>query len=185
MPLPTPRCCEFSRRSAAETHNNLGLEGGNRGAAYAAGVSEIRRVAMVSVHTSPLEQPGTGDAGGMNVYVAEVAKELAARGLEVDIFTRATTGTIPPIAELVPGVSVRHITAGPYEGLSKQDLPGQLCAFAAGVMRAAAARPEGWYDVLHSHYWLSGQVGWLAADRWGVPLVHTCLLYTSPSPRDS
>jgi D-inositol-3-phosphate glycosyltransferase len=109
----------------------------------------------------------------MNVYVAEVAKELAARGVEVDIFTRATTGAIPPIAELVPGVSVRHITAGPYEGLSKQDLPGQLCAFAAGVMRAAAARPEGWYDVLHSHYWLSGQVGWLAADRWGVPLVHT------------
>jgi D-inositol-3-phosphate glycosyltransferase len=134
---------------------------------------EIHRVAMVSVHTSPLEQPGTGDAGGMNVYVAEVAKQLAARGVEVDIFTRATTGAIPPIVELVPGVSVRHITAGPYEGLGKADLPGQLCAFAAGVMRAAAARPEGWYDVLHSHYWLSGQVGWLAADRWGVPLVHT------------
>ena len=134
---------------------------------------EIRRVAMVSVHTSPLEQPGTGDAGGMNVYVAEVAKQLAARGVEVDIFTRATTGAVPPIVDMVPGVSVRHITAGPYEGLSKADLPGQLCAFTAGVMRAAAARPEGWYDVLHSHYWLSGQVGWLAADRWGVPLVHT------------
>ncbi len=128
---------------------------------------------MVSVHTSPLEQPGTGDAGGMNVYVAEVATQLAARGVEVDIFTRATTGSVPPIVEMVPGVSVRHITAGPYEGLGKADLPGQLCAFAAGVMRAAAARPEGWYDVLHSHYWLSGQVGWLAADRWGVPLVHT------------
>ena len=128
---------------------------------------------MVSVHTSPLEQPGTGDAGGMNVYVAEVAKQLAARGVEVDIFTRATTGAVPPIVDMVPGVSVRHITAGPYEGLSKADLPGQLCAFTAGVMRAAAARPEGWYDVLHSHYWLSGQVGWLAADRWGVPLVHT------------
>jgi D-inositol-3-phosphate glycosyltransferase len=56
---------------------------------------EIRRVAMVSVHTSPLEQPGTGDAGGMNVYVAEVSKQLAARGIEVDIFTRATTGAIP------------------------------------------------------------------------------------------
>ena len=102
---------------------------------------------MVSVHTSPLEQPGTGDAGGMNVYVAEVAKQLAARGVEVDIFTRATTGALPPIVELVPGVSVRHITAGPYEGLSKDDLPGQLCAFTAGVMRAAAARPEGWYDL--------------------------------------
>ena len=63
---------------------------------------EIRRVAMVSVHTSPLEQPGTGDAGGMNVYVAEVAKQLAARGVEVDIFTRATTGAVPPIVDMVP-----------------------------------------------------------------------------------
>ena len=128
---------------------------------------------MVSVHTSPLEQPGTGDAGGMNVYVAEVSRELARRGVEVDIFTRATTGSLPPVVQMAPGIRVCHITAGPYEGLGKTDLPSQLCAFAAGVMRAAAARPEGWYDVLHSHYWLSGQVGWLAADRWGVPLVHT------------
>ncbi|MGB8382659.1 MAG: D-inositol-3-phosphate glycosyltransferase [Dermatophilaceae bacterium] len=134
---------------------------------------EIRRIAMVSVHTSPLEQPGTGDAGGMNVYIAEVAKQLAKRGREVDIFTRATTGALPPTVELTPGVSVRHITAGPYEGLSKNDLPGQLCAFAAGVMRAGAARPEGFYDLVHSHYWLSGQVGWLAADRWRTPLVHS------------
>ena len=128
---------------------------------------------MVSVHTSPLEQPGTGDAGGMNVYVAEVATQLARRGREVEIFTRATTGSMPPTVELAPGVTVRHITAGPYEGLSKNDLPGQLCAFAAGVMRAEAARPEGWFDLVHSHYWLSGQVGWLAADRWRTPLVHT------------
>jgi len=134
---------------------------------------DIRRIAMVSVHTSPLEQPGTGDAGGMNVYVAEVARELARRGREVEIFTRATTGALPPTVELTPGVTVRHITAGPYEGLSKNDLPGQLCAFAAGVMRAEAARPEGWFDLVHSHYWLSGQVGWLAADRWRIPLVHT------------
>ena len=132
----------------------------------------LRRVAMVSVHTSPLSQPGTGDAGGMNVYIAEVAKELARQNREVEIFTRATTGALPPTVELVPGVTVRHITAGPYEGLAKNDLPGQLCAFAAGVMRAGAARPEGWYDLVHSHYWLSGQVGWLAAERWNVPLVH-------------
>ena len=57
---------------------------------------EIRRIAMISVHTSPLEQPGTGDAGGMNVYIAAVAKQLAKRGREVDIFTRATTGALPP-----------------------------------------------------------------------------------------
>ena len=133
----------------------------------------IDRVAMLSVHTSPLEQPGTGDAGGLNVYVVEVAHQLAARGVEVEIFTRTTTADLPPTVELEPGVLVRHVTAGPYEGLGKNDLPGQLCAFAAGVMRTGAHAPEDYYGLVHSHYWLSGQVGWLAADRWQVPLVHT------------
>jgi len=128
---------------------------------------------MLSVHTSPLEQPGTGDAGGLNVYVVEVSKRLAQRGIEVEIFTRMTGGKLPAQSELAPGVHVRNVIAGPFEGLGKEDLPGQLCAFAQGVMRAEAARPEGWYDLVHSHYWLSGQVGWLAADRWRVPLVHT------------
>jgi D-inositol-3-phosphate glycosyltransferase len=128
---------------------------------------------MLSVHTSPLEQPGTGDAGGLNVYVVEVAKRLARRGIEVEIFTRMTDGSLPLQTELAPGVHVRNVIAGPFEGLRKEDLPGQLCAFAQGVMRAEAARPEGWYDLVHSHYWLSGQVGWLAADRWQVPLVHS------------
>ena len=136
-------------------------------------VPQVRRVAMLSVHTSPLEQPGTGDAGGLNVYVAEVSKRLAQRGIEVEIFTRKTNGSLPIQTELVPGVHVRNVVAGPFEGLHKEDLPGQLCAFAQGVMRAEAARPEGWYDLVHSHYWLSGQVGWLAADRWQVPLVHS------------
>jgi D-inositol-3-phosphate glycosyltransferase len=133
----------------------------------------IERVAMLSVHTSPLEQPGTGDAGGLNVYVVEVARQLAARNIEVEIFTRTTTAELPPEVELAPGVLVRHVTAGPYEGLRKEDLPGQLCAFAAGVMRIGAHAPERHYSLVHSHYWLSGQVGWLAADRWQVPLVHT------------
>jgi D-inositol-3-phosphate glycosyltransferase len=136
-------------------------------------VPQVRRVAMLSVHTSPLEQPGTGDAGGLNVYVVEVSKRLARRGIEVEIFTRMTDGSLPLQAEIAPGVHVRNVIAGPFEGLGKGDLPGQLCAFAQGVMRAEAARPEGWYDLVHSHYWLSGQVGWLAADRWRVPLVHT------------
>lgn len=135
--------------------------------------TEPQRVAMVSVHTSPLEQPGTGDAGGMNVYIAESAKQLAARGIEVDIFTRRTTADVPVDVDLVPGVRVRHVTAGPYEGLSKEDLPGQLCAFSAGTMHAGLSLPEDHYDVVHSHYWLSGQVGWLAADRWRVALVHS------------
>ena len=128
---------------------------------------------MVSVHTSPLAQPGTGDAGGMNVYVIETARRLARRGVAVDIFTRRTTAAEAAVVEVEPGLRVLHIAAGPYEGLSKEDLPGQLCAFAAGMMRVAAREPEDWYDVVHSHYWLSGQVGWLAADRWNVPLVHT------------
>jgi D-inositol-3-phosphate glycosyltransferase len=132
-----------------------------------------RRVATISVHTSPLDQPGTGDAGGLNVYVVEVSKRLAAFGIEVEIFTRATRRDVPPVLELSPGVLVRHVTAGPYEGLAKEDLPGQLCAFATGVLRAEALREPGWYDVVHSHYWLSGQVGWLAQERWGVPLVHS------------
>ncbi len=135
--------------------------------------AEPKRVAMISVHTSPLEQPGTGDAGGLNVYVAETAKQLAARGVEVDIFTRRTTAELPIDVELVPGVRVRHVTAGPYEGLSKEDLPGQLCAFTAGTMHAGLSLPEDHYDVVHSHYWLSGQVGWLTADRWRVALVHS------------
>lgn len=128
---------------------------------------------MLSVHTSPLEVPGTGDAGGLNVYVVETARRLAARGTEVEIFTRLTDGSLPDTVRLGPGVLVHHVPAGPFEGLAKNDLPGQLCAFAAGVMRTAAGRPEDWYDLVHSHYWLSGQVGWLAADRWDVPLVHT------------
>ncbi|MFJ3934580.1 MULTISPECIES: D-inositol-3-phosphate glycosyltransferase [unclassified Streptomyces] len=132
-----------------------------------------RRVAMLSVHTSPLHQAGTGDAGGMNVYIVELAGCLAALGIEVEIFTRATSAALPPSVDLAPGVSVRHVAAGPYEGLAKEDLQAQLCAFTNGVTRVWAGHPPGHYDLVHSHYWLSGHVGRIAAERWGVPLVHT------------
>ena len=159
------------------------------------------RVAMLSVHTSPLDQPGTGDAGGMNVYVLELSRALAARGARVEIFTRATssdqaeTVVLPGLRRARapcrrrgrargaarrrgrtrrdPPVLVHHVPAGPFERLDKNDLPGVLCGMAAGVLRSEAARRPGWYDVVHSHYWLSGQVGRIAADRWEVPLVHT------------
>lgn len=144
------------------------------------GESAIGRVAMISLHTSPLDQPGTGDAGGMNVYVVEVARRLAARGIEVDIFTRATSSAQEPVVRMTEpagsdeaAVTVHHVHAGPFEGLSKEQLPGQLCVFARDVLRAEAAHPAGHFDVVHSHYWLSGQVGALARDRWGVPLVHS------------
>ncbi len=131
------------------------------------------RIAMISLHTSPLDQPGTGDAGGMNVYVIELARQLARRDIAVDIFTRATSSTLDPIVEVADNVLVRHIHAGPFEGLTKGELPGQLCTFAREVMRTEAGHLPGHYDAIHSHYWLSGQVGALARDRWGVPLVHS------------
>jgi D-inositol-3-phosphate glycosyltransferase len=133
----------------------------------------VRRVAMISVHTSPLDQPGTGDAGGLNVYVLELSRRLATAGIEVDIFTRATSSRHESVLPAGDGITVHNIHAGPFEGLSKGELPAQLCVFAREVLRTEAAKPLGHYDLVHSHYWLSGQVGALARDRWGVPLVHT------------
>jgi D-inositol-3-phosphate glycosyltransferase len=132
-----------------------------------------RRIATISVHTSPLEQPGTGDAGGLNVYVVETAKRLAARGVEVEIFTRAVCRDAAPTVELVPGVLVRHVQAGPFEELDKTDLPAQLCEFTLEVLRAEAAHDPGRYDLIHGHYWLSGCIGAAAKQRWGVPLVQS------------
>jgi len=132
-----------------------------------------RRVAMLSMHTSPLEQPGIGDAGGMNVYIVELARQLATLGTEVEVFTRASSSKLPPVTELMPGVLVRHVPAGPFEDIGRNELPEWLCAFTADVLRAEANQEPGWFDVIHSHYWLSGQVGLSAARRWGVPLVHT------------
>ena len=132
-----------------------------------------RRIATISVHTSPLDQPGTGDAGGLNVYMVEVARQLAARGVEVEIFTRAVCRDTPPTVELVPGVLVRNVVAGPFEELDKNTLPSQICPFTFGVLRTEAAHPPGRYDLVHGHYWLSGQVGAVAAERWGVPLVQS------------
>jgi D-inositol-3-phosphate glycosyltransferase len=109
----------------------------------------------------------------MNVYVIELSKRLAAQGIAVDIFTRATSSALEPVVEAYDGVQVRHVPAGPFEGLTKAELPGQLCVFAREVLRAEAAQPLGHYDAVHSHYWLSGQVGALARDRWGVPLIHS------------
>jgi D-inositol-3-phosphate glycosyltransferase len=133
----------------------------------------LRRIAMLSAHTSPLEQPGDGDAGGMNVYVLELSRQLAARGIEVEIFTRATSRHQPTVVDAEPGIRVHHVAAGPFEGLQKNDLPSQLCSFVRDVLRAEVEREPGHFDLVHSHYWLSGQVGTVARERWNVPLVHT------------
>jgi D-inositol-3-phosphate glycosyltransferase len=109
----------------------------------------------------------------MNVYIAEVAKRLAARGTEVEIFTRAVCRDAPPVAELAPGVLVRSVPAGPFEELDKSELPDQVCPFTLEVLRAEAAAEPGRYDLVHGHYWLSGKVGAAVKERWGVPLVQT------------
>lgn len=136
-------------------------------------MKNINQVALLSVHTSPLDQPGVGDAGGLNVYVVETSKRLAQQGINVDIFTRRTSGAVRNETEIFDGVKVKQITAGPFEGLTKQSLPSQLCALSAGVLREEASQSEGHYQLIHSHYWLSGQVGWVASERWNVPLVHS------------
>lgn len=130
-------------------------------------------LALLSVHTSPLEQPGTGDAGGLNVYVDETSRQLAQRGIEVDVFTRATTPHQPPTEQIVDGVRVHHLPAGPLDSVRKDELPVYLCSLASEMLRVGARNPAGYFDVIHSHYWLSGQVGSVASDRWNIPLVHT------------
>ncbi|MFP5309188.1 MAG: glycosyltransferase [Actinomycetes bacterium] len=130
----------------------------------------VRRVGLLSVHTSPLDQPGTGDGGGLNVYVAQVARRLAARGVEVDVFTRATDPAQPPVEELTAGVTVHRVTAGPVAPLPKDELSSHLCGFVTALLRHPLAAS---HDVLHAHYWLSGWVGRRLTERWGTPFVQT------------
>lgn len=130
------------------------------------------RIAMISMHTSPIEQAGSGDAGGMNVYILNTARQLARQGIEVDIYTRATRPSQGEVVTVEPRLRVINIVAGPYEGLSKEELPTQLAAFTGGVISFTRCFDLS-YDVIHSHYWLSGQVGWVLRDLWEAPLVHT------------
>jgi D-inositol-3-phosphate glycosyltransferase len=133
-------------------------------------VGRAPRVAVMSVHTSPVDQPGTGDSGGMNVYIREVAERLAARGTEVDIFTRDRGCDGPIIQETSPGTRVIRVKAGPCVPVPKADLLRFLPEFLGSVLQLT--RREGRrYDVVHSHYWLSGWVGTSARRIWGVPFV--------------
>ena len=125
------------------------------------------------LHTSPLEQAGMGDAGGMNVYVVESAKRIAESGVQVDIFTRANRPNLPTKVEIGDGVNVIHLEAGPYGAVSKDELPSQICALMSSYLRYELQQSPGYYDLLHSHYWISGQLGWLVSERYGIPLVHT------------
>ena len=132
-----------------------------------------RRIASLMLHTSPLEQAGIGDAGGMNVYVVESAKRIADSGVAVDIYTRANKSGLQEKVEIADGVTVRHLEAGPYDGITKDELPSQICALMSSFMHQEARLSPNYYDVIHSHYWISGQLGWLISERLGIPLVHT------------
>jgi len=131
------------------------------------------RIATLMVHTSPLEQAGMGDAGGMNVYVVENSIKMANSGVEVDIFTRADKTGLADAVEIAPGVTVHHLEAGPISALTKEELPSQIGALTHAFMEHQSGKPNDYYDIIHSHYWISGQLGWMISERTGVPLVHT------------
>ncbi len=133
----------------------------------------IRRVALLSLHTSPLEQPGSGDAGGMNVYIRELAAALAETGVEVEIFTRSTSAGQPAVEHPSPGVCVHNVLAGPPRKIPKEELPELLHSMVAKIEEIRQQQRHGRYDVIHSHYWVSGIAGLELAGLWGVPLVHT------------
>ena len=121
------------------------------------------------VHTSPLDQPGAGDAGGMNIYVVESAERMAAMGVSVDIFTRRHSPELPDIVELSAGVRVRHLNIG-ANSATKEELP----ALIPNISEAFSAVLESEkFDVLHSHYWISGKVAMPVAKKFGIPLAHT------------
>jgi D-inositol-3-phosphate glycosyltransferase len=130
-------------------------------------VAYPRRIAMLSMHTSPLATPGIGDAGGLNVYVAEVARRLGERGIKVDVFTRAEDSG-PEVVELNEHTRVVQLAAGPRAAVPKEELPALVPAFTDAV----EARLED-HHLVHSHYWLSGLAGLELSRRHGVPLVHT------------
>ncbi|MCA1841038.1 MAG: glycosyltransferase [Actinomycetota bacterium] len=130
----------------------------------------IRKVAMLVVHSNPLAEPGAGDAGGMTVYVRQMARTLAARGVEVDIFTRFD-GTGPREADLYDGVKVIQVVGGPAD-LEKQQIAAHLPEFYCNLRSRVEAAGDR-YDVIHSHYWLSGRVASKLSNSWNVPFIHT------------
>jgi D-inositol-3-phosphate glycosyltransferase len=125
------------------------------------------RVAVLSLHTSPLEQPGAGDSGGMNIYIRKLAAELAQRNVCTDVFTRRTSPDEPEVQNVMPGVRVIAVQAGPPRAVHKERLPMLVRRFADAI----AARPDGPYDLVHAHYWLSGMAGGWLKRRWDVPLI--------------
>jgi D-inositol-3-phosphate glycosyltransferase len=131
----------------------------------------VRRIAMLSVHTSPLAQPGSGDGGGMNVYVRSLASALARAGVECDVLTRAEHEDLAPIVELEPGLRVVHLRAGPVRPVPKDELRGLVDELVVAARDHLARTPT--FDGLHAHYWISGAVGHQLKHELDLPLVTT------------
>jgi len=132
----------------------------------------IERVAYIAMHSSPLHLPGTGDAGGMNVYLDRLATTMAGRGVDVTVFTRRVDADIPQVVEVTPGYRVAHIEAGPVGPLPIVDLMPLAKPFADTVAAWVDERNDR-FDLVHSHYWLSGRTGVRLADRYGIPLANS------------
>jgi D-inositol-3-phosphate glycosyltransferase len=131
----------------------------------------VRRVAVFSMHTSPLAQPGSGDGGGMNVYVRALASALSRAGVDCDVYTRAEDRSQPDVVEVEPGFRVLHVEAGPRAAVPKHDLFELVDPFVdASMLRLLASDPV---DVLHGNYWLSGAVAHKLKHLLDVPMVAT------------
>ncbi len=139
----------------------------------------MRRLAVLSLHTSPLAQPGTGDGGGMNVYVRELSSALARAGVRCDVFTRAWAPELPDCVTVEPGFRVHHVQAGPLAPMAKESLVGVVDEFTEGVLKrmVGADGPDVGdspaFDAIHANYWLSGMAGHVLKHELAVPLVST------------
>jgi D-inositol-3-phosphate glycosyltransferase len=132
----------------------------------------LERIAFISVHASPLAAPGSGKAGGMNVYVRELAQEIGRRDIAVDIYTRRQSAVEPEIdLSLGSGVRVISVPAGGVQPLAPDDTYTHLSQFTAGVI-AFATRFNLRYDMVYSHYWLSGWVAHKLNEVWNIPFAH-------------
>ncbi|RRR76869.1 MAG: glycosyltransferase family 1 protein [Candidatus Viridilinea halotolerans] len=129
------------------------------------------RVAMLSVHSSPLAKLGGKEAGGMNVYVRELARELGCRGIPVDIFTRTQQRSLPTIQPVACGVRVINLHAGPAAPYDKNWILTYLPEFVSRV-RCFADGEDIAYDLIHSHYWLSGEAALRLRRSWDTPVLH-------------
>jgi len=147
----------------------------------------MRRLAILSLHTSPLAQPGTGDSGGMNVYVRELASAVARSGADCDVFTRAWSPELPAVAEVEPGLRIHHVAAGPLAPMAKEALTDVVPEFTDRVLSIMTSpsglrlsdEEGGPFEAVHANYWLSGLAGHTIKHELDLPLM--CTFHTLDS----